>query len=712
MNNPFPILLAEDDHLSRMVMEEHLSDGGYEVTSAENGRQALELFKKHFFPIVITDWVMPEMDGPELCHAIRSEVAPGYVYIIMVTFKDSIKEITEGLEAGADDYLSKPVDHTELVARLNAGKRVLQLESSLRESNEKLNSQLQLINSLGDTVPNPVFYKDASGVYLGCNKALADLMHGGNADEIIGRTIFQLKTTLSPESMNMHHEHDMALIENPGVSVYEARIECVDGVTRDFLFNKATFTDAGGAPAGIVGVMLDLTEKNNLMRKQEIDIDLAKKIMSLVNAFPPRRIELAYEASLFLRVISLSCYAEGGDHFFARTLSPKGDDGSRKTILSLKDQSGHEVGCVLRSIITDLLHNALMNDFHSGKIEETMTDLNNEICRSRFFNPEDFVTAITAEIDHESLLLRYVSAGHPPFLLIRGDEILELPSMDAPGHNMALGVFAGIGFTVGEYPLQQKDKLIFYTDGLTEMPVKHRRRMIEPEELESLVRDTMRRGPETSVTEIVSGLLEVISHVSEETVLPEEHPDGPQNSSTDDVTIIGLEIESPDEWKEVVLHPEDSEDLAENIRGLYKEIQDEWESLGFESPEPRLHSILEEVLINAWKHGNGRDPNKSITIRRRYGNDCTLDVADEGDGFDFERFIDPTLEKNITKPHGRGVYIIRTFSDFAEWRNGGSRVILSFARKEVHSSKKRSRPSAGVMDLWSKPGDDHGRPAR
>ncbi|MCP4693439.1 MAG: response regulator, partial [Desulfobacterales bacterium] len=621
MNNQFPILMAEDDHLSRMILEEHLADAGYEVTSAVNGREALDMFRDRFFPIIITDWVMPEMDGPELCRAIRSEEGAGYVYIIIVTFKGTREAIMEGLEAGADDYLTKPVDYMELVARLNAGKRVLRLETSLRESNEKLKTQLQFIESLGNTVPNPVFYQNEGGAYLGCNKAMADLILGAPAREIVGKTVFDLKDAFSPESVKMHHDEDMALMRRPGVRTYESRVKCKDGVRRDFLINKAAYTDAGGVPTGIVGVMLDLTEKNNLMRKQEMNIDLAKKIMRLVNASPPRRVDLPAEAALFTHAISLSCYAEGGDHFFTRTIRGGDGGGARKTILSLKDQSGHEVGCVLRSIITDLIHNALTPDSQPGDIEGTMTSLNNEICRSRFFNPEDFVTAITAEIDHKSLLMRYVSAGHPPFLLIRGDEITELPPMDGEGHNMALGVFGGIAFTAGEYSLQKGDKLLFYTDGLTEASVRNRRKMIESEELESVVRGALTRGDETSVIEVMHGLLEAVSTIADETILPESHPDGPRNTSTDDVTLLGLEIERLDNWKEAVFQPRDSEELSEKIRELYQEIRGEWRRRGFESPGARLRAMLEEALVNAWEHGNGRDPDKSITVRRRYGND-------------------------------------------------------------------------------------------
>ena len=85
----------------------------------ENGRQALEAFEQRFYPFLLTDWVMPEMDGLELCRAIRAKRDQGYVYVILLTHKGSKDDIIVGLEAGADDYLTKPVYFVELTARIN-----------------------------------------------------------------------------------------------------------------------------------------------------------------------------------------------------------------------------------------------------------------------------------------------------------------------------------------------------------------------------------------------------------------------------------------------------------------------------------------------------------------------------------------------------------------------------------------------------------------
>lgn len=138
MEDNFPILIAEDNPVSRKLIEKALIKTGHKVVSVEDGRKALELFNKSFFPIVLTDWVMPEMDGVELCQAIRQTDTPGYVYIVLLTANDSKDDIVTGLKAGADDYLTKPFNHAELIARLNTGKRILDLERSLKEANEEI----------------------------------------------------------------------------------------------------------------------------------------------------------------------------------------------------------------------------------------------------------------------------------------------------------------------------------------------------------------------------------------------------------------------------------------------------------------------------------------------------------------------------------------------------------------------------------------------
>jgi two-component system, cell cycle response regulator len=131
------ILLAEDDPVTRMLMTRFLKKAGYEVDAVANGSEALDRMTRRYYPMLVTDWEMPEMDGVALCKAVRNMQMDGYVYALLLTARDSKEHIIAGLEAGADDYLIKPVHEPELIARLNAGRRILNLEHSLRVANQR-----------------------------------------------------------------------------------------------------------------------------------------------------------------------------------------------------------------------------------------------------------------------------------------------------------------------------------------------------------------------------------------------------------------------------------------------------------------------------------------------------------------------------------------------------------------------------------------------
>jgi diguanylate cyclase (GGDEF)-like protein len=130
---PQRVLVVDDDPLMRERLEVLVMAAGFEVSTATSGREALEKLRRDYCPIVISDWSMPDMNGVELCRAIRAESFPGYVYFLLLTARDSHQDIVAGLDAGADDYLSKRVTEEELVARLRTAKRIVALEQSLRE---------------------------------------------------------------------------------------------------------------------------------------------------------------------------------------------------------------------------------------------------------------------------------------------------------------------------------------------------------------------------------------------------------------------------------------------------------------------------------------------------------------------------------------------------------------------------------------------------
>lgn len=138
MDQNFPILVVDDDVVSRTIMKKYLNKAGFEVVTAGNGKEALSLFDESFCPIVLTDWMMPEISGPELCQLLRQKNTDSYVFMILITARDSKTDIVSGLESGADDYLTKPIHPDELVARIKTGIRILKLEQSLKEANEEI----------------------------------------------------------------------------------------------------------------------------------------------------------------------------------------------------------------------------------------------------------------------------------------------------------------------------------------------------------------------------------------------------------------------------------------------------------------------------------------------------------------------------------------------------------------------------------------------
>lgn len=128
------VLIAEDDSLLREMLQSQLAVAGHEFITANNGLEAWEMLQKEHVRMLLVDWMMPGLDGPELIRRIRGAGWPGYTYIILLTAKTGRDDVVEGLNAGADDYVTKPFRRDELLARMGVGSRILDLETCLSES--------------------------------------------------------------------------------------------------------------------------------------------------------------------------------------------------------------------------------------------------------------------------------------------------------------------------------------------------------------------------------------------------------------------------------------------------------------------------------------------------------------------------------------------------------------------------------------------------
>jgi two-component system cell cycle response regulator len=132
------VLVVDDSPFSRKLVEHAMEGDSYSLLLAENGNEAVRLFKEHRPAVVITDWMLPDSSGPELCERIRAESTDSYTYIILLTSMTEKKDIVKGLSSGADDYLTKPFDRGELLARIGVGRRTIELHREIDAKNKLL----------------------------------------------------------------------------------------------------------------------------------------------------------------------------------------------------------------------------------------------------------------------------------------------------------------------------------------------------------------------------------------------------------------------------------------------------------------------------------------------------------------------------------------------------------------------------------------------
>lgn len=182
------ILIVEDDSVSALLLRKVLEQKGYEVTHAVNGVEALEKFNQDDYRVVISDWMMPEMDGIELCERLRKS-SDRYVYVILLSAKSQREDSLGAYEAGVDDFLTKPLDREELLARLKVAQRVLTAEDSLRRQQEELKLAGERLSSMNDRLtlasrrfeelfsdlPVACFTFNREGLIHEWNRAAADL---------------------------------------------------------------------------------------------------------------------------------------------------------------------------------------------------------------------------------------------------------------------------------------------------------------------------------------------------------------------------------------------------------------------------------------------------------------------------------------------------------------------------------------------------------
>ncbi|MFH1090028.1 MAG: ATP-binding protein, partial [Pseudomonadota bacterium] len=283
-------------------------------------------------------------------------------------------------------------------------------------------------------------------------------------------------------------------------------------------------------------------------------------------------------------------------------------------------------------------------------------------------------SALTLEIEHLTNNVYYFSLGDPLFLMIKGRDIFDISDLGA--------CKVGFGSAVKEQPLlyqgsgkfQEQDKIIFIAQAPPETGAHTHPGRLTLSWLKDMVNQVMAYNKRATVSEIIRGLSQQVIG---------KHG---QNRPPAGVSILGLELENHKDFQYDVLKPIDGRDISRLVDQLAERIEQECLGRGFDYSRMRIRSVLEEAVLNAWIHGNKQDPNKTITVRWRCGNEAHLEVIDEGQGFDWENVPDPTLKENICQPNGRGIFIMRYFAGNVYFKNGGRCLAVTF-RKQADPAK-------------------------
>jgi len=267
------VLIVDDQPQNLELLEAYLVPQGYEVVTAFNGEEALEKISSQPIDLLLLDVMMPGMDGFEVTRRVRRMSPIRLIPIILVTALRDTDSRVKGIEAGCDDFISKPVDKMELLARVQSLLKVKAyndlmnhyqsvLESEVSQRIEEINHALVFQQRLIDALPVPVFYKDKDGLYLGCNTSFEDFF-GKKRDQVTGQSVYEL---FPKEFADLYHEKEQALLQNPGIQIYESIAKDAAGVVHNVIFHKATFSNTDGSIGGLIGTFLDITE-----RKGEIE---------------------------------------------------------------------------------------------------------------------------------------------------------------------------------------------------------------------------------------------------------------------------------------------------------------------------------------------------------------------------------------------------------------------------------------------------------
>jgi len=669
-NQKSTILIVDDSSVNLFLLEAQLKDE-YNIISASHGNEAIEKANAKPKPdIILLDIVMPGMDGYDVCSQLKLDPETTAIPVIFITSEDEADKETYGLKLGASDYITRPFNIEIVKSRINIHLDLKKNREALETAILQLKEKETYLETIMSTIQNGVVISDPQTHHIIDVNPFFCHMVGVKRKELLGKDyraylgageVFDEKVS----KINCYRDH--SLLKTSGSEIIHTR--------RWFKTARLREKDI------LVQSLSDITDIKELLKTQDINIMQAKRIMRVIHGRSERNVALENNLNLFVNFYTCPCHKEGGDHLFVKSVASNANP-SGKTFMSIKDQSGHEVGCILRSITTDLIHHAIIHNNPLLPVDQMITQLNKELCKSKAFSLEEFFTSINIVIDHQTSQLHFVSTGHPVFFLIRDKKVHIWGKPGDDGTNLPVPM-PDCRYEKGTCSIKAGDCFILYTDGMLDIPLKSGNRALCINEvcdyLEKLLQDEHQCISEMMVpffdwiAQKSNGLMEKSESSNSDTLFI--------NNTGDDISVLWFEIESTDPDLEQKIYPKTVEAVDHFIQGLYNEVMKQCSIRKFQISGHMFRTALTEMMLNAWKHGNKKDPAKAITIKTRYANDFHLEVIDEGDGFDYSNLPDPTDPKNILKTSGRGIFMTRYAANEVFWQDNGRHITAVFQRE-------------------------------
>jgi len=300
-------LIVEDSSGAALILRRTLEKIGYEVTVATDGMEAWELLQRETFPLVISDWMMPRMDGRALCRRIRAREGVPYTYVILLTSRSNREDRLEGLGSGADDFLAKPMGHGELFARLEIARRILTMQEEMGTLNARLDTQNQ---ELGERVswlgaanhrfselfaglPVACYSYDAEGSIHEWNRAAVELF-GLGPEETSQQRIWDIFAEEGAEAQARNIESQKRTIQRVLAGEELAGVEVTrrgrDGSPLHLLSSTLPLRASDGRITGLISANADITERRAL---EERVAEQLWQVTALNEALGRRQDELA-----------------------------------------------------------------------------------------------------------------------------------------------------------------------------------------------------------------------------------------------------------------------------------------------------------------------------------------------------------------------------------------------------------------------------------